>query len=233
MSVQHREDTTATVPAADNCGSPDDGKGFYLWLQVQKCSPSSPNPCVSCDQRTAVMNGGSPDHYLLVARDRVKGIECEKVTSGTDYWLAAANEIHNFFKATNGVGLGINSQSARQEEQLHIHMALFVPQAQADLELKKDSIPYGWDGWKGETMLVRGRDETAPHNYRVMKTSQLTTNLFAQLRKHVVPADRMSLQTMILIPRLKETGFYVLNSEADLPSLRNGTSTCDHLLIDS
>lgn len=237
MSLDQREEEATRTTSAADCGNKEDGKGFYLWLQVQRCSTLSPAPCVECQQDWAVLRGspGSEEHFLVVPRDRVRGIECDKVLSGPDYWYSAARSIPTYFPPPHNpklppaaIGLGINSRYARQEEQLHIHMAPFVSSAQSDLEKLKSSIPTKWAEWPNKSFPVTG--DSGQRRYRVLQIDKLgsSNNLFAILKDNVVTPLHLDMadETMILIQRVGG-GWYVLNSD---DHLSGGTSTCDHLL---
>ncbi|MEU6577144.1 CDP-diacylglycerol diphosphatase [Streptomyces sp. NPDC046805] len=230
MSTENRGITPGGDPINDACGSPtDDG---YLWKEIQKCVQQKPGPCLEVDSRWGVLPGesGSTTDFQLVATDRLKGIECPKIWASTaaDYWSAALSRIPHYFPHPGAVGLGINSKHARRQDQLHIHMSHYATQALHDLDThdKQQKIPTDLTKWKDAVLPVTGfKSET--RNYRVMKSPNLTGNLFSFLRRYVVGDDnRMQYQTMIVLPR-STNGFYVLNSESDLHS---GTDTCNHLL---
>ncbi|MFJ9968612.1 CDP-diacylglycerol diphosphatase [Streptomyces avermitilis] len=231
MSLDQREEETTTTVPAPPCGELKDGDQYFLWTEVKKFVP--------CDgHRSVVARGsaGSDKHYLLVPTDRVTGIECECIQGGYDYWQEARRLIPFLFRPPSPVnpeqiGLGINSLHNRQQEQLHIHIAQFLPAAQLTLRNNESNIPYNaWNEWtngKAVVPIITKEDSTKYRQYRVIRTDQNTSNLnlFAALKQYV--NHNMADQTLILIPRVGG-GWYVLNSE---PDLGGGTGTCDHLLL--
>ncbi|MET9468467.1 CDP-diacylglycerol diphosphatase [Streptomyces sp. NPDC006544] len=227
MSTEDQE-ITGVDPFVDDCGSPtDDG---YLWKEIQACVLKNPGPCLEVEKQWGVMAGrkGSTTDFQLVPTERLKGIECPKIWSSTaaDYWTAAQSRIPHYFKNPGTAGLGINSKQARRQDQLHIHMSHFAPEALRDLQGydQQQKIP-DVTKWAATVLPVRGF-ESETRNYRVMKSPNLSGNLFYALRHYVVGDDnKMQYQTMIVLPATH--GFYILNSES---SLHSGTDTCDHLL---
>ncbi|MHA5054360.1 CDP-diacylglycerol diphosphatase [Streptomyces sp. SD15] len=183
------------------------------------------------DSRYAVTRGdsGSKVHFLLVPTDRITGIECPRIwaSSATDYWAAAAMKVHTYFPGRGAdVGLGINSKYRRNQDQLHIHMAAFAPDALKYLKANDKEISSDPGKWKGTVLPVNGHDSSQTRNYRVMRVENFANNLFALLRHKVLTTDsEMENQMMVLIPR--SSGYYVLNSDN---YLRGGTDTCDHLM---
>ncbi|MEU3774096.1 CDP-diacylglycerol diphosphatase [Streptomyces sp. NPDC032472] len=229
MSTNNQENVPSADPLGDDCGSQTDGG--HLWEEIQACVLKQPGPCLEVESRWGVMAGrkGSTTDFQLVPTERLKGIECPKIWAGaaTDYWSAAQGRIPHYFSQPGAAGLGINSKQARRQDQLHIHMSHCAAQALRDLEgyEKQQKITADVTKWKNAVLPVTGfASET--RNYRVMKSPNLSGNLFYSLRHHVVGDDsRMQYQTMIVLPA--KSGFYILNSESDLPS---GTNTCNHLL---
>ncbi|MFE7931310.1 CDP-diacylglycerol diphosphatase [Streptomyces sp. NPDC057456] len=230
MSLDQREEETTTTVPAPPCGDPNDGDEYFLWTEVKKFVP--------CDgHRSVVAHGtaGSSKHYLLVPTARVRGIECECIQGGWDYWQDAIGVIPEAFKDSPvspiQVGLGINSAYARKQEQLHIHIAPFWQGAQDKLEMEKSKgiITDVWAKWPVSIVQIGTKENPNDlRQYRVIRTGQITSNLFAALKSYVQPTS-MADETMILIPQ-KSGGWYVLNSDERLKSPA-GSSTCDHLLV--
>jgi CDP-diacylglycerol pyrophosphatase len=223
-----RGSLNAAVAAAkaDDCGSPSDtGNDVYLWTKVQECLQHPPGTCLEVNphEGVAVVRGsqGKTD-FLLVPTVRIKGIECPKIwqPGAPNYWELAWRKAQVYLPHRTSIGLGINSQAARTQNQLHIHLAAIRNQVKVELGKHDHDITQKPEEWKNSVVTVLGR------NYRVLRVADLGSNLFALLREHVATND-MRDQTLIVTAR-QPTGFYVLNSQA---SLRNGTSTCDTLLV--
>lgn len=70
--------------------------------------------------------------------------------------------------------------------------------------------------------------------YRALRLPNLSQNLFTLLSNNVVVPNGLDMgnQTLVVVPKMNAAGFagafYVLNSD---PSVHDGTSTCDHLLV--
>lgn len=231
MSTDNQENAPSADPFGDDCGSQTDGG--HLWDEIQVCvQKQRAGPCLEVESRWGVMAGspGSTTDFQLVPTERLRGIECPKIwaSGATNYWSAAQGRIPHYFSHPAAAGLGINSKQARREEQLHIHMSQCAPQALRDLEEyeKQQKITTDPAKWKNTVLPVTGYVASETRNYRVMKSGNLSDNLFYTLRHYVVGDDsRMQYQTMIVLPA--KSGLYILNSESALPS---GTNTCNHLL---
>ncbi|MEU6404963.1 CDP-diacylglycerol diphosphatase [Streptomyces sp. NPDC046985] len=234
------------------CGSPADNDP--LWNDVRYCTtgvvPPPPQGKPECLKTTAnyVVLHGKPENthnYLLSPSCRITGIECPFLeTPGVEnYWDDAWDNARSGGSVPvhyDNIGLGINSQGARRLDQLHIHMAGVRPSTQRRLQ-ELDSMgrmatqPADW-AKPANQAAITGRSGSAERTrtYRILKLRDLRQNLFTLLYQNVVrPAGlAMADQTLIVVPKMTSAGFagrfYVLNSD---PSLHNGTSTCDFLLV--
>ncbi|MEU6314001.1 CDP-diacylglycerol diphosphatase [Streptomyces sp. NPDC047014] len=231
------------------CGSPTDTDP--LWQDVQYCTqgivpPSGQRPnCLKTTANYVVLHGRpeTTHNYLLVPSCRITGIECPfLVTSNVaNYWHEAWENARSGGDVPvqyPNIGLGINSQSARRLNQLHIHMAGVRDSTQRrlqDLEANGRVAPQPalW-GDAHYQAAVTGADGSGDRTYRILRLDTLTQNLFELLNVHVVRRFGLDMagQTLIVVPKLPATGptrtFYVLNSDS---SLHDGTNTCDHLLV--
>lgn len=231
------------------CGRPTDTDP--LWQDVQYCTqgivpPSGQRPdCLKTTPNYVVLHGKpeTQHNYLLLPSCRVTGIECPfLVTSGVaNYWHEA------WENARSGgdvpvqypyIGLGINSQSARRLNQLHIHMAGIRDSTQRrlqDLEAAGRIAPQPaqW-GDPRYRAAVTGTQGSGDRTYRILRLDGLAQNLFPLLNQYVVRRFGLDMagQTLVVVPKVTAAGFtgtfYVLNSDA---SLHDGTNTCDHLLV--
>ncbi|MGI5440574.1 CDP-diacylglycerol diphosphatase [Streptomyces shenzhenensis] len=236
----------AGAPVTPDCGSPKDGEGLWLWLQVQHWAPIKAGPCNPCVEvdttnKWVLWNDGTSGGkqlYLLIPADRKKGIECQDIWEHRDpnYWVGAWTYVTKHMSPLS-IGLGVNSQYARKEDQLHIHMAEFEGDAKKYLDNNFNKVAMKPDDWPNKILSVPGRKDTQTppqpqvRSYRVLFVKSLATDNLFYLLRQMVPANQMGNQTMIVIPTSapQPLGFYVLNSETTLDQ-NKGTSTCDLLL---
>ncbi|MDG4836138.1 CDP-diacylglycerol diphosphatase [Micromonospora sp. WMMD967] len=232
------------------CGFRADTGGRYdLWDRVQVCLGTRTTPPTTCLTTTSdyvVLNGRPQNNhnFLLVPTCRVSGIECPFIATpaAPNYWLDAwlnAQPGRPSHVVYPNIGLGINSADARQQDQLHIHLAGIHSGIQTQLNNYDSAITNNPANWRNQIIPIWGLTSTgapAPRSYRVLQVSNLNTNLFTLLRDSVVRptgAD-MRNQAMAVTPRLiGNGGFYVLNSEPGLqtpPGQPGGTGTVDLLL---
>lgn len=224
------------------CGSPTDNDP--LWRDVQSCTGGSPGPnCLNVTQNYVVLHGRPENqhNYLLLPTCRIKGIECPFISTSAaaNYWNDAWQNSRNGGSVPvryPNIGLGINSQIARRYDQLHIHMAGVRASTQRRLQ-ELDSMsriatqPAQWAASQYQVAVTgSGGDRT----YRALRLPNLSQNLFTLLSNNVVVPNGLDMgnQTLVVVPKMNAAGFagafYVLNSD---PSVHDGTSTCDHLLV--
>ncbi|WP_234327777.1 CDP-diacylglycerol diphosphatase [Streptomyces sp. NRRL F-2664] len=231
------------------CGSPADTDP--LWQDVQYCTqgivpPSGQRPnCLKTEPNYVVLHGRpeSQNNYLLLPSCRITGIECPFLVSpnAANYWHEAwetgrpGGDVPVRYRYT---GLGVNSRSARQLNQLHLHMAGIQTSTQLRLQALEASgrvalHPSQWGDTQYQA-LVTGKLGSGDRTYRVLRLDSLAQNLFELLNVNVVRRFGLDMagQTLIVVPKVTATGFtgsfYALSSDSSLPS---GTNTCDHLLV--
>ncbi|WP_329458209.1 CDP-diacylglycerol diphosphatase [Streptomyces sp. NBC_01497] len=232
------------------CGRPTDDDP--LWHDVQYCTqgivPPPPQHKPDCLKVTTnyVVLHGRPEtlhNYLLTPSCRITGIECPFLeTSGVEnYWNDAWENARSGGSVPvqyPNIGIGINSQTARRFDQLHLHMAGVRASTQRrlqELEMmgRMATQPSQW-GAPANQVAISGPPGAGDRTYRALRLNSLGQNLFTLLyRNVVVPAGLdMARQTLIVVPKMTAAGFagtfYVLNSDT---SLHDGTSTCDYLLV--
>lgn len=226
------------------CGSPGDSDP--LWRDVQGCTGGNPGPnCLRVTPNYVVLRGRPQNqhNYLLVPSCRIKGIECPFITSSAaaNYWNDAwetARSSGSVPVQYPNIGLGINSVSARRLNQLHIHMAGVRPSTQRRLQEletmgRMATQPSQWAAPQFQ-VAVSGPAGAGDRTYRALRLPNLSQNLFTLLDRYVVTPGGLSManQTLIVVPKMNAAGFagvfYVLSSD---PSLHDGTSTCDFLLV--
>ncbi|MFI5926597.1 CDP-diacylglycerol diphosphatase [Micromonospora sp. NPDC051543] len=232
------------------CGYPTDTGGrFDLWDRVQVCLGTRTSPPTNCLRTTStyvVLNGAPSNthNYLLVPTCRVQGIECPFIATAAapNYWLDAwinAQPGQPSHVVYPNIGLGINSADARQQDQLHIHLAGIHSGIQTQLNSYDNVISNNPANWRNQIVPIWGLTSggaPAPRSYRVLHVSNLNDNLFTLLRDFVVrpTGANMAHQAMAVTPRLVGNGgFYVVNSEPALQTPQGqpgGTGTVDFLL---
>ncbi|MER6029190.1 CDP-diacylglycerol diphosphatase [Streptomyces sp. NPDC001851] len=214
-----------------------------MWDDVQYCVQHPKEArCLNTTSNYVVLHGKpeSGRNFLLSPTCRINGIECPFLEHAdvANYWSDAwvnAKPGGAVPVRADFIGLGINSQTARQFNQLHIHMAGVVEKTQQqlhDLEAQK-RIAISPGRWSQYLVFLTGTKGN--RTYRALLLDSLNYNLFALLDKYVVsPPTTMTMahQTLIVVPKKAGkdyTGdFYVLNSDE---SLHDGTDTCDELLV--
>jgi CDP-diacylglycerol pyrophosphatase len=174
---------------------------------------------------------------------RVKGIECPYIWSAgapnywSDAWHQAQPHEAGAVSYPGGIGLGINSATARQQDQLHIHLAGLLSGVRE--QLQHQSVTSRESEWARSVVSVTGLDKGMrdARYYRALHVDSLDRNLFALVRDNV-PAARadMSAQMMLVTNAGSKAsdGFYILNSDPQLAGPvvhEGGTGTCDYLLV--
>ncbi|RPK66448.1 CDP-diacylglycerol pyrophosphatase [Streptomyces sp. ADI96-02] len=232
------------------CGRPTDNDP--LWRDVRYCTQGTPPPppqpkpeCLKVTPNYVVLHGKPENqhNYLMVPSCRITGIECPfLLSSGVEnYWNDAWQNARSGGSVPvryADIGLGINSQSARRLNQLHIHMAGIRSRTQRRLQEletmgRVTANPAQW-GSSAFQVSIEGAPGSGDRTYRALRLPNLDQNLFALVNRYVVmPAGLdMADQTLIVVPKMTSAGFagtfYVLSSDN---SLHDGTSTCDHLLV--
>ncbi|MEV0777865.1 CDP-diacylglycerol diphosphatase [Streptomyces sp. NPDC050433] len=215
-----------------------------MWNEVQSCTQGTPGPnCLNTTKNYVVLHGRphNTHNYLLLPSCRIKGIECPFIVTSAapNYWNDAwenARSGGNVPVQYPNIGLGINSHAARRYDQLHIHMAGVRPSTQnrlQDLE-KMGRIATQPAQWSAHQVAISGPPAVGDRMYRALQLPNLGQNLFTLLSQYVVVPNGLDMgnQTLIVVPKMTAAGFagtfYVLNSD---PSLHDGTSTCDYLLV--
>ncbi|MGW7364092.1 CDP-diacylglycerol diphosphatase [Streptomyces sp. NPDC054841] len=237
-------ESTLTAPPVDLCGDPKI-KDDFLWRMAWDCQERQ------IDAFWLVSRG--EQGYLLVATDRIKGIECPDLVSGAfannNYWQVADDRAYYWFKGPQWgtVGLGINAAGPnhRSHEQLHIHMSAVRHGVKAELDKawQAGRIAKDLRSWPTLLTTVTGQDlqgNPQPRSYRVVHIDSFKNlNLFKALYDNVVTVTRgeeMGDQTMIVIKAGSgpADGFYILNSRDYLPhpsTAPPGIAFCDSVLI--
>jgi CDP-diacylglycerol pyrophosphatase len=230
----------------DLCGKrSDSGPRLYLWDSTRACvaNPHLGNCLVT--ETDYVVLPGRPENkhnFLLVPTQRIKGIECPKLWTtyaSINYWEDAWYQAHKpggtaevsyVVMNVNYVGLGVNSARARQQDQLHIHMAGFSPGESKYINEQHAKITDTPGKWPDSIIEAGGI------LYRALHLKTLAQNPFVLLHDYVVvPTGGDMAEQTLLVTSSDSGGVYLLNSEGGLKSPAHpglhGTGTCDLLLV--
>ncbi|MGF6904134.1 CDP-diacylglycerol pyrophosphatase [Paraburkholderia sp. GAS348] len=209
-----------------------------LWKIVDlRCVPSqqatgTPGQCtlVDLDKRYAILKDivGRSQH-LLIPTDRVTGIESPFVLApnAQNYWddaWASRLYVEESVKRTlpdNQLGLEINSQYRRSQNQLHIHIDCMHGNVSDALARHAKDTPgeWHWDTLDGQ-------------RYRIMRVTSLAqaNNPFRIVARDDRDSEAMAMQTILVTgagPSAQKDGWLVVNSALDVD---NGSGTAEGLL---
>ncbi|NML32939.1 CDP-diacylglycerol diphosphatase [Paraburkholderia antibiotica] len=209
-----------------------------LWKIVDvRCVPSqeatgTPGQCetVDLDKRYVILKdilGRS--QYLLMPTDRITGIESPLILApdAKDYWRDAWDSRHYVQRAVkrelhdNQLGLEINSEYRRSQNQLHIHIDCMRREISTALADHAQDAPGEWR-WT----TLDGR------RYRIMRVSSISgvdSPFRIVARDNPNPAT-MSTQTILVTaagPSAEKDGWLIVNSGIDVDG---GTGTAEGLL---
>ncbi|WP_084534181.1 CDP-diacylglycerol diphosphatase [Paraburkholderia dilworthii] len=209
-----------------------------LWKIVNmRCVPSqqatgTPGQCtlVDLDKRYAILKDiVGRSQYLLIPTDRISGIESPLVLApqAPSYWSdawAARSYVNRSVKRTlpdNQLGLEINSQFRRSQNQLHIHIDCMRRDISDALASHAKDAPGEWH-W----------DTLNGNRYRIMRVTALTgaSDPFHLVSHDNPGSDAMAMQTILVTgagPSAEKDGWLVLNSGLDA---NNGSGSAEDLL---
>ncbi|WP_085489924.1 CDP-diacylglycerol diphosphatase [Paraburkholderia susongensis] len=230
--------TLAVALATTSCARLAAVDSNALWKIVDiRCVPSqqatgTPGQCtlVDLDKRYVVLKdilGRS--QYLLMPTDRITGIESPLVLApdAKDYWSDAWDSRSYVRKAVkrelpdDQLGLEINSEYRRSQNQLHIHIDCM----QRDVSVALASHAHDTPGqWHWDTLDGR--------RYRIMRVMSLTgtDNPFRIVARDNPDPATMSAQTILVTgagPSAATDGWLIVNSSIDVES---GSGTAEGLL---
>lgn len=228
----------AVAFAATSCARLAAVDSNALWKIVDlRCVPSqqatgTPGQCtvVNLDKRYVILKDivGRSQH-LLIPTDRVTGIESPFVLApnAQDYWDDAWTSrlyVEKSVKRSlpdNQLGLEINSQYRRSQNQLHIHIDCMHSKVSNALARHAKDAPgeWHWDTLDGQ-------------RYRIMRVTSLTqaNNPFRIVARDNKDAAAMAMQTILVTgagPSAEQDGWLVVNSGLDAD---NGSGSAEGLL---
>jgi CDP-diacylglycerol pyrophosphatase len=207
-----------------------------LWLvERYVCLPNmrlsaNPKPCeaVNAQGRYAIFSVPKGDtEVLLIPLDKIDGIEDARLLGNKfrNYWNAAWSA-RSFVQARLGrpiaheaMGMAVNSQYARTQNQLHIHVDCIKDDVRAALDARKGAMTRSWSDFS---------DTLAGHRYRVIRIDQLDGAQSDPFRLAIDDARRSNIDlrrlTIAVVGMRFEDGhqgFAVLSGRAD-PALGLG-----------
>lgn len=195
-------------------------------------------PCAEVDLHSGYAVLADPQtqtQVLLVPTRRLEGIESPSLLEpgGTNYWDLAWRARRRF-EARAGrpvprddIALAVNSQVARSQDQLHIHIDCVAPEVKSQLKARESEIGSDWS-----TIPLRARGQS----YRVLRLSGAdlgSRDPFKILARDWRSRRQMGLETLVVIGAIfadGAPGFFLLN-ERDSPRLDNwgfGEALMDH-----
>lgn len=209
-----------------------------LWKIVDiRCVPSqeatgTPGQCTSVDldKRYVILKDivGRSQH-LLIPTDRITGIESPLVLAphAQDYWVDAWDSRHyveSSVKRTlpdDQLGLEINSEYRRSQNQLHIHIDCMRRDVSQSLASHANDSPGKWR-WS----TIDGK------RYRIMRVTSLeeASNPFRIVARDNKDTEAMATQTILVTgagPSASTDGWLILNSGTDVD---DGSGTAEGLM---
>lgn len=213
-----------------------------LWQIVDhNCVPAARTTgktgiCANVDlaRRYAILKdrGGVAQH-LLIPTDRISGIESPRLLApgAPNYWTdawTARSFVEASLKAAkrapladNQLGLAINSEFRRSQEQLHIHIdCMRASASEAFARHRQDA----YDQWTWDT--IDG------DRYRIMRVKgpTLAVNPFDVVARDKIGAAAMATQTIFVTSAghaAQDDGWFIVNSGTDV---EGGTGSAEVLL---
>jgi CDP-diacylglycerol pyrophosphatase len=152
-----------------------------------------------------------PEAYLIIPTKRVTGIEDRRIFKWPflDFWDYAWHQSQKYpGQPASRIGLAINSEHGRTQNQLHIHISCVRPDVSKILESKDNEIEV--DPAKSVAL------ELPPHNntYRVMKVGRLTgdKNPFEVIQGIPGVMGHMAEQSIAVVRSQKRNEYFVLDT---------------------
>ncbi|WP_442793656.1 CDP-diacylglycerol diphosphatase [Paraburkholderia sp. ZP32-5] len=230
--------TLAAALGATSCAHLSHVDSNALWKIVDiRCVPSqqatgTPGQCtvVDLDKRYVVLKDiFGRSQYLLMPTDRITGIESPLILApgAKDYWSDAWDSRRYVQQAVkrdlpdDQLGLEINSEYRRSQNQLHIHIDCMRRDISAALATHAHDAPgeWRWDTIDGE-------------RYRIMRVTSLTgaDNPFRIVARDNPNTATMASQTILVTgagASANTDGWLIVNSGLDVD---NGSGTAEGLL---
>jgi CDP-diacylglycerol pyrophosphatase len=201
-----------------------------LWKIVHgKCVPDqrqhhNPAPCARVDLSAGVVRGHvvlkdlrGELQYLVIPTARVTGIESPRLLAphGPNYWAPAWQarsyvfaRAHRTFPR-NAIGLAVNSEKGRSQNQLHIHVDCVRPDVRSYLAAHAAELP---PHWSQTPVSFDG------HRYRAMRIAGATlrgVDLFRLLARGIAGARADMGDWTLVVIGIEPRGFVLLAGHVD------------------
>jgi CDP-diacylglycerol pyrophosphatase len=236
--VVHLAAALALALTASACARMATVDSNALWKIVDiRCVPSqqatgTPGQCtfVDLDKRYVVLKDiFGRSQFLLMPTDRITGIESPLILApdARDYWSDAWDSRHYVQQAVkrelpdDQLGLEINSEYRRSQNQLHIHMDCMRREVSAALAKHAHDTPGEW-----RRITLDGK------RYRIMRVGALSgaDNPFRIVARDNRDPATMATQTILVTgagPSSARDGWLIVNSGIDIDG---GSGTAEGLL---
>lgn len=224
----------STLAAAKD-GPHHAGHSDALWNMLHKeCVPNyskthNPKPCTMVVPRpgknapdrgfVVIKDKRGKSQYLLLPMEKITGIEDAKLLAPgqinyfASAWVLAGYMFHKHAgkKATEDyTSVAVNSEYARSQNQLHLHVDCLSAKAHADLA---KIAPQLSAKWSKKTYSISG----APFYVMYLKAKNIAgVQPFEKLAKDMPGAAKHMGQWSLAVAGASKGGFYVLATKADL-----------------
>lgn len=224
------------APNPNDCGAVGDYDS--LWEHVSKavsdCEKAKNCASLKIYPSEGYAQEGASPNFRMVATDRITGIECPKLWKNQTphYWELAwkvTKELPSSVEERIGMAMNAKfdhmNKPIRDYNQLHIHVSCMRTDVWNFLDQNDAKITTNPGQWKGSTLTIGG------DVYRVLRLDAVNDlaqqNLFELLRNMIGNDPDMQYQTLV-VSRRKNGGFYVMNSQSNMP---NGTGAGEKKLL--
>ena len=236
------------TPTQKLCGQSTDDpatdKSLLLWGKVKGTKPGQigdnidviqpgpqyqPNP--KYVKYYAIRRGGDHkghnDDFLLLPTNRIRGIECPYLYNGSELnlwsaaWLQAGKLVAK--NPTRPIAIGVNSATARSQNQLHIHLAQVNPTTLADLRAIPNPETH-LDNWTKTDVVLRVNKTKSkiPRHFRVVKYTGGLPDLFGVLKRQLPATEDMADQSIGVVDAGQPNTYFVLTSNPKLGGAGTG-----------
>jgi CDP-diacylglycerol pyrophosphatase len=214
------------------------GDPSALWKIVHdQCVPdqnmnANPAPCalVDLDQHYAVLKDiRGATQFLLIPIERINGIESPEILNETPNFWQDAWQAKHFVESRAGraipredLGLAINSEFARSQNQLHIHIDCIRADVKLALHEHESQISDRWstldfplNGRIYQALRLTGDDLRGKNPFQLL--AQGNADARANMGKETIAVIGANFTD-------GNNGFYILSDHADLLKLDPGAS---------
>ncbi|WP_179046767.1 CDP-diacylglycerol diphosphatase [Nostoc sp. TCL26-01] len=197
----------------------------YLWKKVQTCiknqqDKNNPSPCLYVDlqKKYAVANGSHQVEYLLLPTNKVSGIDDPQILkqNSPNYWQYTWEKANEYIpqkeskvKYRNQIGLAINSQESRMQDQLHIHMSCIDKDVSFRLDKAEQNKQITSQWTQTPNISLKGHQ----YSVKILENDSLKYNNPFHLVAKIVTPSEMGHQSIAIAGRKKQ-GFYIIKDQS-------------------